>query len=164
MNTIKYLAKAKEKLGLKSDYALAKWLGITVGAVSHYQTGKRVIDDYTAARIAEALGVDPMEVIATANAEREKDEGRRDYWRKIFQKATLTSTLLIFFSFGISHLESANMRDKADYAAIEKQGGRGMAWRWPEQAANRDKTPCQKAGQGCKGNQRETSGGLSWFP
>ena len=79
--TLDYLNEAKARLGLESDYALAKHLGLTVGTVSHYVNRRRVIDNYTAARLAEILGIDPIEIIATAEFEREKDEQRKSFWK-----------------------------------------------------------------------------------
>jgi len=102
--TTDYIEEAKIKLDIQSDYGLAKWLGITDSAISHYKTGKRTIDDYTAARIAEALEIDPMEVIAAANAEREKDEKRREFWRKIFANCVAASFFLWISAPEIKHL------------------------------------------------------------
>ena len=81
-STIQYLEEAKEKLGLKSDYALAKWMGVTRAAISGYKSGRTTIDDYAAAKIADALGIPDIEVIYAANAERERNEERRDFWQK----------------------------------------------------------------------------------
>lgn len=105
--TLDYIKEAKAALGIQSDYALAKWLGITRHAVSGYQTGNRIIDDYTAAKIAEALGIDPLEVIAVANMEREKDEKRQAYWRKIFQHCA-AACLCGFIVFSGTYAPRAN--------------------------------------------------------
>jgi len=80
--TRQYLDEAKEKLGLNSNYKMARWLGVTDTAMSQYKTGIRTIDDYTAVKIAEALGVAPLEIIAVANMEREKTDEKRDFWRR----------------------------------------------------------------------------------
>jgi len=85
-NTVDYLNNAKKKLGIKSDRQLAIWMGVGTPTLSQYQSGKRIIDDYAAAKIAEALNIDEMEVIAVANIEREKTEERRTYWRKVFAR------------------------------------------------------------------------------
>ena len=94
--TIDYLDAAKEKLGLQSDYAFAKQLELTTAGISQYRTGKRVIDDYTACRIADVLEIDPMEVIAAANAEREKNEDRKSYWAKKWEAITATIAAAVF--------------------------------------------------------------------
>jgi transcriptional regulator with XRE-family HTH domain len=92
--TIEYLDEAKEALGLTSDYSLAKWLNVKQNTVSQYRTGARVIDDYAAARIAEALKIDPLEVIAAANYEREKDEGRKTFWEHFSQHRMVAGVAL----------------------------------------------------------------------
>lgn len=81
--TLEYLNAAKKALSLESDYALAKWMGISRHTMSGYQNGRRVIDDYAAAKIAEALNINALEVIAVANMEREKVSEKREFWRKI---------------------------------------------------------------------------------
>lgn len=85
----------KKALNLESDYALAKWLGVTKQAISSYKLGKSVIDDYAAVRIAEVLGVPALEVIAVANMEREKASERREFWRRI-AAGGLAAGLIIF--------------------------------------------------------------------
>ena len=57
-----------------SDYRIAKLLGITRASVSRFRTGKGSFCDETAIRAAELLGIEPLKVIAAANAERSKDE------------------------------------------------------------------------------------------
>jgi transcriptional regulator with XRE-family HTH domain len=98
MNTIRYIEEAKEKLGVSSDYAIAKKLGISRQAFSQYKHGERIIDDYTAAKLAEVLGVEPIEVIAAANAEREKDSAKVEFWRRLAggrQAAGLAGVLIL---------------------------------------------------------------------
>ncbi|MBU0601489.1 MAG: hypothetical protein KKD25_03690, partial [Gammaproteobacteria bacterium] len=80
MNTQDYLDAAKEKLGLPSDYALAKLMKWSTSQMSHYRLKRRALDDFQAARLAELLGRAPMELIAAANAERAKDEEEKKYW------------------------------------------------------------------------------------
>lgn len=93
-STIEYMEKAKENLNIKSDYAMAKWLGITVQAMSKYKNGERTIDDYAAAKIANALGIPAIEVIAVANAEREKDEKRRDFWKDMLSRSMAAGVMI----------------------------------------------------------------------
>lgn len=87
--TIDYLNEAKERLGIESDYKLAKWLELPRETVSGYRTGRRTIDDYAAVKIAEALNVPPIQIIAAANAEREKDDRKRSFWEQMARGATV---------------------------------------------------------------------------
>lgn len=84
--TLDYLNAAKSKLRITSDRALANWLGVSQPAVTQYQSGRRVIDNYVATKIAVALGIDPLEVIAAAEFEREKEGGRKKYWENFSQE------------------------------------------------------------------------------
>ena len=80
MKTSEYLELALTKRAHGINAELARMLGIARSAITHYQTGHRIMDDYTASKIAEVLGIDEMELIALANAEREKDPAKRAYW------------------------------------------------------------------------------------
>lgn len=95
-STISYLDEAKAKLGIESDYGMAAWLGVTRAAVSAYRNSARTVDDYAAAKIAEVLEIDPMIVIAAANAEREKDDGKRGYWEKYYKRLGGIAASIIF--------------------------------------------------------------------
>lgn len=85
MNTIQYLDAAKKRLGVTSDYALSKALNITTQAVSNYRTGRSKMDDDVALSIAEILEVNPLAVIASANAERAKTPEARARWISVFE-------------------------------------------------------------------------------
>jgi len=85
-STIMYVDEAKAKMSIESDYAMAKWLGVGRAAVSNWRVGRNVIDDYAAAKIAEVLELNPMEIIAAANIEREKDEERKRFWQKYWER------------------------------------------------------------------------------
>lgn len=91
MKTIEYLDTLKNRHSLTSDYQLAKLLETSTPVISHYRTGKRVMDDYTAAKVAELLELEPLEVIAAANAERERDPNKRAYWEKLVQSGVRTA-------------------------------------------------------------------------
>ena len=119
MKSNKYLDDAKKKLGIESDYALAKLTGISQEAVSRYRTGSRVMDDYTAAKLAEVLEIDPLEVIATANADREKDEERANFWRLLAKKraAPIAAILLILGGSAITY-EHVDTQHTIHYALL----------------------------------------------
>lgn len=82
MKTSKYLDRAKQATKSQSDYALAKLLGIDDSALQHYRKGRRIMDTYTATKIAQLLDINPMELIAVAEAERATDAQKRLYWLK----------------------------------------------------------------------------------
>ncbi|MBY4945092.1 hypothetical protein K6V92_00440 [Cupriavidus respiraculi] len=84
--TLQYVDAVKAKLNLPSDYAIAKALGVTRAAVSSYRNQRTFFDDLTAVRVAEILGLNPMEVIAAANRERAKSEDARRVWSGLFDR------------------------------------------------------------------------------
>ncbi|MBB6324358.1 helix-turn-helix domain-containing protein [Paraburkholderia sp. SIMBA_009] len=87
--TIEWLDAAKARLDIQSDYAAAKALGVTRSTISGYRTGRTVFDEKICIRVAEILGVDPLEVIASARVESAKDAETRGVWMhalEIFSK------------------------------------------------------------------------------
>lgn len=86
MNTLELLEAVKTARCITSDYALAKALGVTQSTVSNYRTGRSRIDDDVALSIADILGLHPLAVIATANAERAKTPEQRARWSGVMEK------------------------------------------------------------------------------
>lgn len=78
--TVDYLDALKAKLGLPSDYAAAKLLGVSRAACSRYRTGVSTFDDEVAFKVAELLEINPLEVIVSARAERAANEDARSRW------------------------------------------------------------------------------------
>ena len=90
MNTLDYLAACKKRLGIESDYALAKALGVTQSAVSSYRIGRSSINDDVALRVSEILQIHPLQVIAAANAERAKTPESRATWMGVMEKFSVS--------------------------------------------------------------------------
>ena len=63
MHTREYLDAARRKIGAESNAELARALGLSRAAMTKYYNGERIIDDYTAARLAGLVGIDPLKVI-----------------------------------------------------------------------------------------------------
>jgi transcriptional regulator with XRE-family HTH domain len=82
-----YLDDVKRRLDLPSDYALQQSLGISKSAISLLRNGKTFFDDATALRIANILDIDPLEVVAAANAERARNSDVRHMWENVWGKA-----------------------------------------------------------------------------
>lgn len=86
MNTLEYLDAVKAKLGIESDYALAQRLGITRSSVSVFTRGKGIFGDDVALTVAQILDLNPLVVIAQANAERSNNPEMRDRWLNVMEK------------------------------------------------------------------------------
>ncbi len=80
--TIQYLDAVKERHSIISDYALAKVLGVRQNTISNYRTGRSGMDTTTAAKVAELLAVNALEVIAATEIERAKREDVRKFWMR----------------------------------------------------------------------------------
>ena len=95
MNTIEYLREVKARTGIASDYALAARLGVTRSAVSKMQQGETSFSDDVALTVAEILGVNPLVVIAAANAERAKTPEQKARWPGLVEKFSVSFNTLL---------------------------------------------------------------------
>jgi len=86
MKTIKALLdETKAAKGVSTDYALAKALDLHSGLISDYYSGKRSPNEFACLKISEALGKDYAEISAIVRIESEKDENRREVWRRYYK-------------------------------------------------------------------------------
>lgn len=69
MKTTDYINAVKRALKINS-LELSKRLEITSGAMSHYESGNRVIDNYAAIKLAQMLKINPLRIIVQAEIER----------------------------------------------------------------------------------------------
>jgi transcriptional regulator with XRE-family HTH domain len=82
MKASEWIDRVKLERGWETDYRAAQELGITRSLVSQYKTGKVVtLDSDVTLIVAEALGIDPMEVLADQAMEKSKNEKARSAWR-----------------------------------------------------------------------------------
>lgn len=70
MGTCDYLDALRTRLGLTSDYALAKQLGVTHSALSNYRRGRSAFSDDMTLKVADLLERPRAEVYLTIQAER----------------------------------------------------------------------------------------------
>ncbi|MDD5392810.1 MAG: helix-turn-helix transcriptional regulator [Thiothrix sp.] len=82
MKTEQLLDAAREKLGLSSDYALAKAIGVGKGRIGHYRTGLRKPDEQACFQLAEILEIEPAAVIAAVRLEGEREPGKVEFWKR----------------------------------------------------------------------------------
>ena len=83
--TVQWLDQAKTQHGL-SDYALAPKLGISRSQMSKYRGGADFLSDDAAVLLAELLEVNPIEIMASAHAERSKSEAAKAIWMQWAEK------------------------------------------------------------------------------
>ena len=98
-----YLDAVKAQLNITSDYELAKRMEVGNGRIVMIRSGERPIPLAMAFKIAIALELDPAQVVADLEEQREKNENRRDFWRSFLSRApmllaVLACTLALNFS------------------------------------------------------------------
>lgn len=104
MKTAEILDLAKTRLGISSDYALSKKLGVTTQAVSGWRSGARLPDSLTALRLGELVSNSPASVLADIERERAERAGRQDQasaWREWAEKLAGTAAAAVF-SLGLT--------------------------------------------------------------
>lgn len=84
-----YLDLLKKKYELKSDYALAKFLGISKQRITTYRQGRSSFNTEFSIVVAKFLGLEPMEIIAAMNAVREKDNLAQRFWTDTYYKISM---------------------------------------------------------------------------
>ena len=99
MKNDELLDKVKEKTGATSDYKLAQVLDIPTQRIADYRSGKRAPDVYACTKIAIAMGVPPIEIIAEVEAESAQTEAKRTFWRNFRQHAGKAAVIALALSF-----------------------------------------------------------------
>lgn len=116
MNTNQYLDAIMERHSIRSDYALAKFLGVRQQTVSRYRLNKNGLDDAVAVRVAEALQKDPAEVLADIHAERAKDDSVRAVWQRLAKLARSSAHSIAALSLAVFVAYSAGAGQTAEAA------------------------------------------------
>lgn len=86
MTTNEYLDLVQESLIIESDYALAKALGVTRGAIYNYRNGLSTMNPKVAIKIAIVLNLHPAMLLAHASAERADTPEEAAIWDEVAQK------------------------------------------------------------------------------
>lgn len=85
MKTLEYLSAVKVELGITSDYALAKALGVSKNSVRNWNAGICGFNENTSRKIAEILNVHPAFVVLDMQREHARDDETRSLWDEIQQ-------------------------------------------------------------------------------
>ena len=75
----RYVEELKDRLHLKSDYALAHKLGITQPEANHIRRGLKVPKEELCIKMAKLLGKNPVELMLVAQKDRAPAEAK-EYW------------------------------------------------------------------------------------
>lgn len=78
--TADYLDDLRAKTGTRSDGAAGFTLGWKRPATSHYRNLRHAFDNYTCLKVAQALNVPVIQVIADMELQRETTPEKREPW------------------------------------------------------------------------------------
>lgn len=131
MKTVDYLDAVKRRLGLPSDYALQKPLGVSKQAISSYRTGHSTFDHIVAGRIAELLDVDPIRVIADVEIERATKPEQRKLWERIAAKVAAGVLVAVGAQLAAPAPAQASPNGGAAVYYVKSDRRRRRAWWFP---------------------------------
>ncbi len=121
--TDRLLDAAKQKLGITSDYALAKHWNLTTQRISLWRRGDSGLSDERGIEIASILGVDPAPILIELQAERarkSKHYAVADVLDGLLRKlGTGATALLVLFSAAPAPADAAPM--PFDQSALFRQ-------------------------------------------
>ena len=83
MKACEWIDRLKVKKGMPSDYAAAKFLGISQSSIIKMRTRNSTLDDESSLKVAMALEIDPILILADQATERSKDESVQTAWRGV---------------------------------------------------------------------------------
>lgn len=130
METISdYLEEVKTCYNLSSDYALSKFLDVSRQAISKQRHGGG-IDDYTALKIAKALNISPLEVIATRNRERAKSAEEKAAWEKILKSVAACIVSVFLMASPVEEVKSSTSGNRCNVYYAKNRGLRRRLRLW----------------------------------
>jgi len=94
-NTRELMTAVKQRHGLTSDYQLAKFLSLSRQRVSANLHGGTVMNDETALKVADALGIERGRVLAIVAAERAPTPTTKKEWLKLAATAALVLVAIV---------------------------------------------------------------------
>jgi len=80
------LERVKSQHGLKSDYMVAKVLGIHPANISGWRHGKSLPDENMCVILAGAASIDPLFLTASMQAQRSKNDTARAIWEQVAER------------------------------------------------------------------------------
>jgi transcriptional regulator with XRE-family HTH domain len=109
MKTTEYLDRSKVKLGITSDYALAKELGVSTSAIISYRNGRASLGIETSTKVGKILGIDSHRVYADGQLERAKNAEQSAFWTVVSEKFSASfKGLMLRRSRRVSPMRSAS--------------------------------------------------------
>lgn len=114
MKAAEWIDRVKIAKGFESDYRVSKELGLTRQAISEYRNKSVTLNDATAIKVAEALKIDPSQILADQALERAKTEPEKRAWAGVLERLGGMAAAIIFMVGGTS------LPSPADAAPVSK--------------------------------------------
>lgn len=114
MKTDELLNATKKALGIETDYALAKALGIRgTGKISHWRTGRNRPDVDVCFQIAEILNLEPQAVITAVRLEGSSTPEEKTFWARYAKKYGVAAAITPFMFASTIALTSLAVHQEA---------------------------------------------------
>jgi transcriptional regulator with XRE-family HTH domain len=127
--TNQLLDRYAQALKLKSDYQIAKALGITRQAVSNWRTEKSQLDDTACLQIAETLNIDPLTLMAKVRESRKQTPREKATWERYRGRFALAVVAAIIAG-GADVAESSEQGNRSQFNVLQPIYYAKIAWRW----------------------------------
>ncbi|MDR1994031.1 helix-turn-helix transcriptional regulator [Azonexus sp.] len=95
-----YLEAAKAKIGIQSDYALAKRLDISKSTLAGIRRGSRTMPLIVVVKLAITLEIDPLTMVAELQLLTAKDPRHLEFWRSFIWRAVMAAVTACTQGFG----------------------------------------------------------------
>jgi plasmid maintenance system antidote protein VapI len=113
MKTADYIQLLKDKKGLASNYAVAKYMKLSTSTLTNYATGKTCFSDDIAIRFADELDINAGVVLADMHAEREHDPKIHNAWVQIartLQQATAAVFMVVLLGIPTHNADAGTLK------------------------------------------------------
>lgn len=132
MNTSELLDAVKDRLDLPSDYALAKYLGISHQRVYKLRSSNGHLGDEAALKVAEALDLDPGRFLVEVHAARTKCPAARKALEQVADKVGMAVIAALVGLSGVGQAPPAGAAQEVTVTSPEYTLcaiRRGWLWR-----------------------------------
>lgn len=102
-----YINAAKAAMQIESDNELAKRMGVHRARISQYRSGNQWPDNYVVIKLAIALNLDPVAVLADLESQRDKRPGRAEFWRSFLSRAVPVVVLAVTLALSSTAISPA---------------------------------------------------------
>lgn len=100
-----YIEMGEKKAGKQAE--LAKFLNVRYTTIGLVKSGKRGLPEALCIKLADYIGVNPLQVIAASNLITEKDEERRKIFESCFTRAaSVIFLMLVVDNYGLLSSET----------------------------------------------------------